>query len=100
MLMLSNPAARENVEGPFRLPGGVDAAEGFQDRVVPGLHAHADAVYAEGTEGARFFQRDGGGVDLEGPLGKRGEVEAVAKAAQQGFELRDREGAWRSARAK
>ena len=65
----------EEVKSRFGLRGGVGAAEGAQEGVVPGLHAHADAVDAEGLKEGGFGGRDGGGVHFESPLSQLSPME-------------------------
>ena len=70
---------------------GMHAAQSLQQAGVPALHAHADTVDAQFAQARGFFQRDGGGVHLDGELLETGEIHALTEAGDEVVELRGRE---------
>jgi hypothetical protein len=87
----------EGVDGGAGLCAGVNAAEGFEGGVVPGLNAEADSVDARFFEESRFFGPDGSRVGFYGPFLEVVERQAFVESCEKIFELVGQEGGWGAA---
>src|SRR5919108_135042 len=64
------------------------AAEQLQQLIVPGLNSKADSCYAQSPKQRCFPNRDAAGICFHRPLDESGQIQFIAKAAEQVFQLR------------